>query len=120
MKKRGFFYINFLISPHELISYKILVDDQQKRTRQALDLFPPGWEKGGDVGVSTWPQSPFLPKKLAMALKNKTSTLHSAIHMYHRCLTINSVFTLTLIVSNQLYFTEYTSSYISFFIHSLV
>ena len=73
--------------------------------------FPPRCGgKGGDVGVSTWPQSPSFPQKRATALKNNTSTLHSAIHVYHRCLTINSVCTLTLIVSNRLYFPEYTYS----------
>ena len=61
------------------------------------------------VGMSTWPQSPSFPQKLATALKKKTSTLHSAIHVYHRCLTINRVCTLTLI-SNRLYFTQYTLS----------
>ena len=54
------------------------------------------------VGVSTWPQSPSFPQKLATALKNKTSTLHSSIHVYHRCLTINSLCTLTLIVRTSL------------------
>ena len=56
--------------------------------------------------MSTWPQSPSFPQKLATAL-NKTCTLHSAIHLYHRFLTINSCI-LTFIVSNRLYFPEYT------------
>ena len=36
----------------------------------------------GCVVMSTWPQSPPFPQKLATALKNKTCTLHSAIHVY--------------------------------------
>ena len=44
-------------------------------------------------------------QKLVTAL-NKICTLHSAIHVYHRCLTINSVCILTFIFSNRLYFPE--------------
>ena len=53
--------------------------------------------------MSTWPQSPPFPQKLVTALKNKTCTLHSAILVYHRCLTINSVCILTFIFSNLQY-----------------
>ena len=57
------------------------------------------------------PQSPSFPQKLATALKNKIHTLHNTtIHVYHKCLGINTVITLNLIVSNRLLFPEYTSS----------
>ena len=94
-KKGGFCYITFLISPHELILFKILEDDQRKRSRQARG-------KGGDDVYSIWPQSPFFPQKLATPLKNKSHTLHSTIHVYHRCFSINTVITLNSIVSNRL------------------
>ena len=61
LKKGGFCYINFLISPHELFLFKILEDDQRKRTRQARDPFPPSGGKGRNIGCSIWPQSPSFP-----------------------------------------------------------
>ena len=85
---------------HMRLLYRLLEDKRHKGIVHLL-LF---------IGVSTWPQSPSFPQKLATALKNKTSTLYSAIHVYHRCLTINRVCILTLIVSNRLYFPKYTYS----------
>ena len=98
-KKRSFCYINFLISPHGLFLFKILEDDQWKRTRQARDPFPHGGGMGEMLDVR-YVQSLSFPQKLVMALKNKIHTLYSTIHVYHRCLTINTVITLNLIVSN--------------------
>ena len=60
------------------------------------------------LDVRYGPQSPSFPQKLATALK--IHTLHSTTHVYHRCLGINTVITLNLIVSNRLLFPEYTSS----------
>ena len=62
------------------------------------------------VVISTWPQSPPFPQKLATALKNMICTLHSTLHMYDRCLTINSVCILMFIVGIHLCFVEYTYS----------
>ena len=74
---------------------------------KTVENYETGW---GYNSCCYGPQSPSFPHKLATALKNKIHTLHSAIHVYHRCLTINTVITLNLIVSNRLYFLEYTSS----------
>ena len=45
------------------------------------------------LDVRYGPQSPSFPQKLATALKNKSHTLHSTIHVYHRCFSINTVIT---------------------------
>ena len=49
------------------------------------------------------------------ALKNKICTIHSTIHMYDRCLTINCVCILMFIVSNHLCYVEYTYSLVLLF-----
>ena len=51
-----------------------------------------------------------LPAEAGDGLEEQDFSLHSAIYVYRRCLTINSVCILTLIVGNRLHFPEYTYS----------
>ena len=62
--------------------------------------FPPWWGNGGDVGCSICPVA-VLPSEAGDGLEEQDSySICSKIHVYHRCLTINTVITLNLIVSN--------------------
>ena len=73
LEKSVFCYINFFLLPHGLILFKILEDDQRKRTRQAQDLFPPRGGKGGDIVYWIWPPVAILPSEAGDGLEEQYS-----------------------------------------------
>ena len=50
----------------------------------------PGGGKGGDIVYSIWPRVAVLPSEAGDGLEEQDS-LYSTIHMYHRCLGINTM-----------------------------
>ena len=80
LKKEGFLIHQF---PY-IASWTYFVWNTRGRSTEENQTSP-----GPSPPRSIWPQSPSFPQKLATALKNKA--LHSAIHVYHRCLTYKSM-----------------------------